>query len=102
MFVAFRPGLLFYKQFAFVAQVLNLIFIVAYLFWDKDSAVLSNNILLKLTLWTGLYFFYNSYLNKRYLFYYNLGCTKAILWTQCLVWDALSLFLCTLIANNVF
>lgn len=101
MLLALRPGLIFYKQFAFAAQMLNLIFTIAYIFWEKDSGILSNNILLKLALWTGLYFFYNSYLHKRYLLYFNLGCSKTALWTYCLLWDASSLFLWILIANNV-
>lgn len=94
-------GLLFYRQFIWAAQILNLVFIGGYLFWDKNIALLGNSILIKATLWSVLYFFYNQFLSQRYIFYFNLGVSKRALWLVSLCLDALSFFFLVFLANNV-
>lgn len=89
--VQLQIGFLFYRQFIWAAQLLNLAFFAGYLIGDKSIELMSKNILIKGFLWTACYFFYNHFLQQRYLFYFNLGVRKRFLWWSTIGFDAILL-----------
>jgi hypothetical protein len=84
----------FYKSFFFVSMVITTCCLSV--FWKYGFSVFSGLFWLKTATLGLTYYFINSYKNKEYYYYQNLGISKVLLWVVTLTFDfALFIFLIT-------
>ncbi|MEO5594225.1 MAG: hypothetical protein ABIR15_21580 [Chitinophagaceae bacterium] len=84
----------FYKSFFLAASLITACCLV--LFYEYGLSIFAVLFWLKAITLGITFYFINSYKNKEYYYYQNLGISKALLWTTTLIFDfALFIFLIT-------
>ncbi|OYZ53262.1 MAG: hypothetical protein B7Y15_00325 [Bacteroidetes bacterium 24-39-8] len=75
----------FYKSFLIASLIINLCCIS--LFWLNGMGIFNVIFWFKIASLGLTYYFLNSYKNKEYYYYYNLGISKLQLWASTLIFD---------------
>lgn len=84
----------FYRNFFLAAWLMT--GCCLYIFWTHGFSVFSGIVWLKTATFVLTFLFINSYKQKEYYYYHNLGLSKTLLWVVTLTFDfLLFLFLIT-------
>ena len=88
----------FYRSFFVLSLLLTTCNLI--LFWEYGLGIFVELFWLKVLTLAITFYFINSYKNKEYYFYQNLGLSKVLIWTTSLIFDfVLFIFLIILIYN---
>ncbi len=99
LFKTIRLIWIFYKSFLVLSLFINLCCIS--IFWNHGFSSFSVIFWLKMATLALTYYFINTYKNKEYYYYLNLGISKFLLWIVSLSFDFV-LFISLIILTNTF
>lgn len=89
----------FYQSFLLASIIITICCLS--IFWSNGFKSFIAIFWFKIITLVITYYFVNSYSSKRYYYYFNLGISKAMLWTVSLIFDVTMFLILIILMNKI-